>query len=262
MGMAHGARNRSAPAPGRVVKGLSALDLVIEAGELPYTAGPLEFANWLREPVDEIVADLAILVNPIVDAAMVPYMTDINQAVTDAETAAGTATGAVGAAEAAAAAAEGFRDQAQTIVDDFEAVAPVAATVAEILTGVDIAKYVTPAGLLGTGTPNAVTFSATPTPDFANSQYWKMIMTGNVTSVAAPTNCKLGMTYVMEFLSDGTARTLPAVGSWAGGATGAYDWGSVGFPTMVSGANKRNILIGTCYSTSPLKLAITHWKNA
>lgn len=259
MGMAHGARNRSAPAPGRVVKGLSALDLVIEAGELPYTAGPLEFANWLREPVDEIVADLAILVTPIVNAAMVPYMTDINQAVTDAQTAAGTATGAVGAAEAAADAAEGFRDQAQTIVDDFEAVAPVAATVQEILAGVNATKYTAPDQLLLSTTPNAVTFSATPAPDFTNSQYWKMVMTGNVTSVGLPIGCKLGVTYVIEFVNDASARTLPGSGSW----DAAFDWGSAGFPTMVSGANKRNILIGTCYQVSgSLKLAVTHWKNA
>lgn len=262
MGMAHGARNRSAPAPGRVVKGLSALDLVIEAGELPYTAGPLEFANWLREPVDAIVADLASLVVPIVDAAMVPYMTDINQAVTDAEAAATAAGTSAGTAAASATAAMGYRDQAQTIVDDFEAVAPVAATATEILAGVSSSKYTAPDQLLATGTPNAVTFTATPTPDFTTSQYWKMIQTGNVTSVVAPTGCKLGMTYVLEFLSDASARTLPAVGSWDGGATGAYDWGSLGFPTMVSGANKRNILIGVCYSVSPLKLAISHWKNA
>lgn len=153
----------------------------------------------------------------------------------------------------------GYRDQAQTIVDDFEATAPTPASATEIMTGTNAAKYIAPDQLYATATPVTPAFSATPAPDFATSQYWKTLMTGNITSVGAPTNCKLGVTYVMEFLSDGSARTLPAAGSW----NAAFDFGSIGFPTMVSGANKRNILVGTCYQVAgSVKLAITHWKNA
>lgn len=254
-------RNYSSAAPGRVVKGLSALDLVIEAGYLPIDAGPVEFAAWLRAPVDEIVGDLAILVNPIVDAAMVPYTAAMAAQVQAAEDFATEASESAFDAGVARDAAMDYRDQAQQIVDDFEATAPTPASRAEIMAATNNSKYIAPDQLGLTAEPVAVTFNANAVPDFATSQYWKVTMTGNITAVAAPTNCKIGRNYVFEFLSDGTARTLPSASGWDGGS-GAYDWGSAGFPTMVSGANKRNLLTGLCYSTSPLKLAMTHWKNA
>lgn len=258
---AYGARNKSAQGPGRVyeVKGLSALDLVIEAGLLPYSAGPVEFAAWLRAPVDEIVDDLTILVTPIVNSVMAPYMVTIGQAVTDAEQAALDAQGFAEAASASADDALGYRDQAQQIVDDFEAVAPVKATASEILAGTDDAKFITPKGFRDVVTPNTVTFTATPVPSFANTQGWEMVMTANVTAVGAPTGCKKGETYAISFIEDGTGgRTLPASGSW----DAAYDWGEGGIPSFVTGANKRNILFGYCYQESPVRLSINRWRSA
>lgn len=254
-------KNRSAQGPGRVyeVKGLSALDLVIEAGLLPYSAGPVEFAAWLRAPVDEIVNDLTILVTPIVNSVMSPYMLTIGQAVSDAQQAVLDAGAQVTLAEQAATDAEGFRDQAQQIVDDFVAVAPVKASAAEILTGTDDAKFITPKGFRDVVTPTAASFVATPTPAFTSTQGWEMVMTANVTAVGAPTGCKKGETYAISFIQDGTGGwTLPSSGSW----DAAYDWGEGGLPSFVTGANKRNTLFGYCYQESPVRLSINRWRSA
>lgn len=44
--------------PGKTPRGQSALDVVIESGYLTQLSSSLDFANWLREPVLEIIADV------------------------------------------------------------------------------------------------------------------------------------------------------------------------------------------------------------
>lgn len=257
---AYGARHRHTGfGPDGIVKGLSALDLVVQAGILPDSAGPLEFANWLRAPVDAIIADLAILVDPIVDAAMAPYMVDINAAVAQTLVYRNEAGGFATDAAQSAVDAMGYRDAAQQIVDDFEAVAPTPLTVTELLAGSDTGKYATADALRKTMLQTSITFTATPAPDFTDTQYRRMTLTGNVTSVGAAVGCKVGMTYVLDLLEDGTGgRTLPNSGGW----DACYDWGSEGFPTFATGANKLNSLFMFCYSASPLRLWVDLKKSA
>jgi len=244
---AYGARNRhTGYGPGGIVKGLSALDLVVQAGLLPANSGALEFAAWLRAPVDEIVGDLAILVDPLVDAAMAGYTAAIDASVAAAALSAAAAGTSAGNAATSAAAANQSKLDAAQIVADFEAVAPVAATSTELLAGADNAKFATALALKGTTDPVEITFTATPAPDFTATSYRTMVLTGNVTSVGAPVGMKIGQSYVLDLIEDATgSRTIPTSGNW----NAAYDWTSEGFPSsFATGANKRNTISLFCYA--------------
>ncbi|WCD44091.1 hypothetical protein Kuura_013 [Caulobacter phage Kuura] len=120
---------------------MSALDVVIQAGYLPHYAGPVEFAAWLRQPVDEVAGDFEATVAAAVTAAITPTLdaaaasiATANAAVADAETARDAALAAQAAAEDALAAME-------ALVLTFEK-----ASVANILVGTDDAKYITSLG--------------------------------------------------------------------------------------------------------------------
>lgn len=248
MNPAYGARNRHTGfAPNGTIKGLSALDLVVQAGLLADTAGPLEFANWLRAPVDEIVGDLTSLVVPIVDAAMAGYMGDITDAMGHIDGQVSAANVILANTEAARDDTLEYRNEAQQIVDDFNATAPTALTTTELLLGTDAVKYATAAAIKGTTDPAAITFTATPAPDFTATSYRTMTLTGNITSVGAPVGMKVGQSYTVDFVEDATGgRTFPASGSW----NAAYDWTSEGFPaSFATGANKRNTVSLFCYAT-------------
>lgn len=107
----------SPPQPGRLPRGQSSLDVIIEGGFLPIGSGPVEYAAWLREPINAIIGDLDAHIDSRFTVLWAPFVGDMTTlangaaasaaaALTsenNAETAEAAALAAQAAAEAAAA---------------------------------------------------------------------------------------------------------------------------------------------------------------
>lgn len=116
------------------------------------------------------------------------------------------------------------------------------ATAAEIRTGTEAAKAVAPDQLVASATPQTLTDGATINWDMA-SGYNAKVTLGGARTIAAPTNPKVGLTYVLEVIQDGGGgRTA----TW----NSCFKWGAAGTPTLSTAAGKRDLVTLYCYDAS------------
>lgn len=119
------------------------------------------------------------------------------------------------------------------------------ATDVEIQAGAVADKLVTPDALFDAMAPETITDGATINWDMALILNGKVTLGGNRT-FAAPTNPRVGMSYALEVIQDATgSRTM----TW----NAAFDWGSIGAPTLSTGVNKRDIIFMYCYDAAAPK---------
>jgi hypothetical protein len=108
-----GSNNAGPPQRGLRPRGQSALDVIVEGGFLPQGSGPVEFAAWLRQPVDAIVADVNTYVDARFNVLWAPFVADMEAIGTAAQGHANAADADRIAAEAAQAAAEAAQAAAE-----------------------------------------------------------------------------------------------------------------------------------------------------
>jgi hypothetical protein len=87
-------------------RGFSSLDIIVQGGFLPLGSGPVEYAAWLREPVDAIEADVLLFTQGVVNAANAPTIAAAQAFADAAEGSAQAAQGDAVAAQDAQTAAE------------------------------------------------------------------------------------------------------------------------------------------------------------
>jgi len=92
---------------------MSALDVVVEGGYLPPTAGPVEFAEWLRQPMYDLIADIDTHIDARFTALWAPFVGDMNTLKTDTQGYANDADADRVAAEAAKVAAQAAQAAAE-----------------------------------------------------------------------------------------------------------------------------------------------------
>jgi hypothetical protein len=121
-------------------------------------------------------------------------------------------------------------------------VIPAIATAAEVRTGTNNTKAVSPAALVGAAVPQVLADGATVNWDMASGFNARVTLGGNRT-LAAPTNFAEGVTYALGIIQDGTGtRTL----TW----NAAFDFGSAGAPTLSTAAGKRDLVFLYCYDAT------------
>ena len=88
------------------------------------------------------------------------------------------------------------------------------ATNTDVWTGTNATKVITPNRMFGSSAPVTVSYSATITLDMNTGINFLTTLTGNITSLANPSNSKAGQTGIYILKQDGTgSRLLSAVGS-------------------------------------------------
>lgn len=117
----HGARNwAGTPQRGQKPRGQSALDVIVEGGFLPATAGPVEFAAWLRAPIDALLIDLNDIIDARISLIIAPTLAQAEASATAAAASATQAsvheTNAETAADAAAQSAQDALDAVASVV--------------------------------------------------------------------------------------------------------------------------------------------------
>lgn len=128
------------------------------------------------------------------------------------------------------------------------------ASAAEIRTGTEAAKAIAPDQLVASAAPQTLTDGATINWDMASGYNAKVTLGGNRT-MAAPTNPKVGLSYALEVIQDGTgSRTI----AW----NAAFDWGLAGTPTLSTAAGKRDLVFLYCYDAGTPKFRATFNKDA
>ncbi|CDX19502.1 hypothetical protein MPLA_1190026 [Mesorhizobium sp. ORS 3359] len=128
------------------------------------------------------------------------------------------------------------------------------ASATEIRTGTEAAKAIAPDQLVASAAPQTLTDGATISWDMAAGFNAKVTITNNRT-MAAPTNPKVGLSYALEVIQDGTGgRTM----TW----NAAFDWGSAGAPTLSTGAGKRDLVFLYCYDAAAPKFRAVFNKSA
>lgn len=120
---------------------------------------------------------------------------------------------------------------------------PPLATTAQVQQGTDALALMTVKSLYDAALPQTLTDGATVNWDMSAGWNAKLTLGGNRT-LAAPTNFRKGITYVLEVLQDGTGSRLL---TW----NAAYDFGLVGAPTLSTGAGKRDVVFLYCYDDTP-----------
>lgn len=119
-----------------------------------------------------------------------------------------------------------------------------AAVAADVKTGTDSAKYVTPAALSGSAAPQTLTDGATINWNAASGYNAKVTLGGNRT-MAAMTNAVVGQTYTLQIVQDATgSRTI----TW----NAAYTWGLAGAPTLTTTANRMDLVSCLCTAATPV----------
>ncbi len=240
-------------------RGQSALDVVIEAGGLPLGSGPLDFQEFILSPATEAAANLTVLVAAEVTAQNAPT---VAAAAASAATAAAQAANAATSATNAATSASTATSQASAASTSAAAAAAsaavfVAATAAEVWAGTVANKYI-PASIQKA----SVAFQAATGPEVA-ANVWTpdclngfnrgpYVLTAN-TTLGKPTNPLDGVTYVFDFVENGT-------GGWTLTINAAFKFGT-GENTINTGANKRNRIIAT-YSAAADEFISTLHKSA
>lgn len=129
-----------------------------------------------------------------------------------------------------------------------------AAAAADIRTGTDATKAVTAAALTGAAAFGALTDAATVAWDAAAIGFNAKVTIAGNRVFGAPTNLSDGLTYTLDISQDATGTRVP---SW----NAIWDWGSVGAPTLSTGANKKDKVIAQ-YSAASGKLEASFRKAA
>lgn len=125
---------------------------------------------------------------------------------------------------------------------------------ANVRTGTDDAKHLTAKAVADAHAFAALTDGATVAWDGkADGFNVGVTLEGNRT-FGAPSNMLDGRTYVLRITQDAT-------GSRTGSFNAAFDFGTTGAPTLSTGANKVDLVIGT-YSSADSKLKCSFWKAA
>lgn len=115
-------------------------------------------------------------------------------------------------------------------------------------------KAIAPDALHSAAAVQTLTDGATINWDMSAALNAKVTLGGNRT-LAAPSNPKEGITYALEVAQDGTgSRTL----TW----NAAFDFGSVGTPTLSTAASKRDFVFLYCYDASTPKFRASFSKSA
>lgn len=127
----HGGTNGGGPPQrGLRPRGQSSLDVIVEGGFLPPGSGPIDYANWLREPLNAIIGDLNTYIDARFALLWAPFVSDV-QDIADA------AAASAGLADADRIAAQAARDAA------LAAQAAAEAAAALVVGGVLAAGFVT-----------------------------------------------------------------------------------------------------------------------
>lgn len=123
------------------------------------------------------------------------------------------------------------------------------ATAAEVRTGTNNTKTVTPLALSDAAAPITLADAATIAWDMATGFNAIVTLGGNRT-LGAPTNARAGLSGALQVIQDGTgSRTLAYNAAWDFGATGA--------PTLTTTAAADDMIYWYCVATSPLKIKAT-----
>lgn len=128
------------------------------------------------------------------------------------------------------------------------------AAAADIRTATDDAKHLTAAGIAAAHALPALTDAATVAWDAKADGFNVKVTLGGNRTFGAPTNMLDGRTYVLAIIQDGT-------GSRTGSFNALFDFGSAGAPTLSTGANKIDLVVGT-YLAADTKLKCSFWKAA
>lgn len=129
------------------------------------------------------------------------------------------------------------------------------ATGAEICFATEDGKAVTPKAIADATSISTETDGATITPTFTDTMTRRVTLGGNRT-VAAPAGVKLGFTYNLLIVQDGTGgRTL----AW----NSVYKFGQAGAPSLSTAAAKEDMVTMTCVQVTPsIIMKCTFWKDA
>jgi hypothetical protein len=112
------------------------------------------------------------------------------------------------------------------------------ASAADIQAGTNSTKVIAPDQLVAAAAPQTLTDGATISWDMAAGFNAKVTIAGNRT-LATPTNPKVGLTYSLAVIQDGTgSRTM----TWPA----SFDWGTTGAPTLTTTASKRDRITLFC----------------
>lgn len=148
---------------------------------------------------------------------------------------------------------------ARTLLDDADAATALAtlgislATAAQIMAGT-AGKVVTADKLHDAHAPQTLTDGATISWDMAAGFNAKVTLGGNRT-LGTPTNPKVGLTYVLEVIQDGTgSRTM----TWPA----SFNWGSAGTPTLSTTAAKVDIVTLYCRDAATPKFRAVFNKDS
>lgn len=129
-----------------------------------------------------------------------------------------------------------------------------AGTAALIWAGVDNTKFVTAAALKAAQAYQTLTDASTIAWDMNAGFNAQVTMTANRT-IGTPTNVQPGGAFTLALGQDATGSRLAA---WA---SPFFDWGTIGPPTLSTGANKVDYAFGMPDPTAA-KAKMTFWKSA
>ena len=124
----------------------------------------------------------------------------------------------------------------------------------DIRTGTDDAKHLTSLAVANAHAFAALTDQATITWDGKSDGFNVGVTLGGNRTFGAPTNMLNGRTYVLRITQDAT-------GTRTGSFNAVFDFGTTGAPTLSTGINKVDLVIGT-YSSADSKLKCSFWKAA
>jgi hypothetical protein len=128
------------------------------------------------------------------------------------------------------------------------------ASAAEIQAGTSSSKVIAPDQLVLAAAPQTLTDGATIAWDMAAGFNAKVTLGGNRT-LSTPTNPKVGLTYVLEVIQDGSgSRTM----TWPA----SFNWGASGAPTLSTGAAKVDLVTLYCRDAGTPKFRAVFNKDA
>lgn len=127
------------------------------------------------------------------------------------------------------------------------------ASAAEIRTGVEAGKAIAPDQLTASHEPQTLTDGGTVTWNMNSGFNAKVTLGGNRTLEVS--NPKVGLTYVLEVIQDGTGgRTV----TWPA----SFNWGAVGAPVLSTAAGKVDLITLYCRDAATPKFRAIFSKDA
>ncbi|RWE77331.1 MAG: DUF2793 domain-containing protein [Mesorhizobium sp.] len=115
-------------------------------------------------------------------------------------------------------------------------------------------KVVTSDGLISASAPQTLTDGANISWNMHSGFNAEVTIAGNRT-LDAPTNYHAGLSYALTVIQDGTGSRLM---TWPS----SFDWGSIGAPTLSTGAGKKDLVFLFCYDASTPKFRAMFSKAA